>query len=104
MDITNVHLELTDGREIEFSGLFALPADRIALERHFGVNSQTVGTPEGREEWLMFLIFRLCVREVEEFHETSFDDFVEQLARYRFVKDGKALSLAPPTEPEANTG
>jgi hypothetical protein len=71
------------------------------LERKFGVSSGTLGSPEAREEWVVFLIYRVTVRAVPEFASVSFDDFVDQLAGYEFV--GGASSVDP-TEPDPPIG
>jgi hypothetical protein len=101
MDVSKVRLTLTNGKEIDFEGYFALPADRIELERRFNVSTSTLGTPEAREEWILFLVFRAASRAVPQDVSGSFDEFVQSLVDYEFVA-GDASSN--PTVPEAPTG
>jgi hypothetical protein len=101
MDVSKVRLTLTDDREIDFEGYFALPADRIELERRFNVSTNSLGTPEAREEWILFLVYRAATRAVPQDVTGSFEEFLESLGNYEFVA-GDASSN--PTVLEAPTG
>lgn len=102
MDKSKVRLTLIDDREIDFEGLFALPADRIELERRFNVSTSSLGSPDTREEWMLFLIYRAAIRNAPDAAPGSFDDFVGSLLSYEFVGGGEAS--VNPTEQEVPTG
>jgi hypothetical protein len=89
-------LTLTDGREVDFEGAFALPADRIELERRFNVSTSSLGTPEAREEWVLFLVYRAVKRNAPDAASGSFEEFLETLANYEFV--GGEASANPTAE------
>jgi len=93
-------ITLTDDREIDFEGLFALAVDRIELERRFNVSTSSLGSAEAREEWIVFLLHRAVSRSVPEFAQVSFEDFLGGLAAYEFVggvASSDPTAEAPPT-------
>lgn len=93
---SKIRLTLTDGRELDFEGLFAPLADRVELERRFSVSIQD----SAREEHIAFLIFRSAARCLPEFASTSFEEFLEQVDVYEIV----AEQDGPPTVSEVPTG
>jgi hypothetical protein len=101
VDTSKIRLTLVNGREHDFEGHFALPADRIELERRFNVSTNSLGSAEAREEWILFLVWRSAVRSVPEMVGQSFDDFLQTLGSYEFVGGDASTN---PTEPAAPIG
>jgi hypothetical protein len=111
---SSFQIALLDGRSYSFtSTTYLCTADRVAFERHFGINSGTLlenlrglftadGAPvEGanlsavREEHLAFFIWRAATRAVSELAGVSFEDFLDQLAEIEEAKEEEADPTAP---------
>jgi hypothetical protein len=89
---------MTDGRELDFEGHFGLLADRVELERHFGISIAT----SNREEHLAFMVWRCATRSLPEFASQTFETFLESVGDFEVI--GEAQIDVPPTEPEAPIG
>ena len=104
MESRSITLVKLDGRSIEHTTqTFGIPADRIAVERTYQVPMSDLGGGHSKEEWALFLVYRVAQREIEEFKGATFDAFVEGLSSYEF-NDDKAEPAADPTVEKALTG
>lgn len=99
-----IRITTLDGETHDFEANWGNKADSIAFERHFQVNSSVMkekfGTPEYREEWMAFVVWR-CLRRIDP-SVPEFEEFIESIDTFIFGDDEDQEATEPdPTEPAA---